>query len=128
MNDAERLVHLKVADAFNIRVAKDGGFLPAIRLAHFARRHDIAFQLGCLVGETSVLSAVGRHFLENVPGIMLPEGSYGRFLLKGDITEKPVRFGYGGKIRPMDGFGWGVEVKHELLERFSVGSVMEIPL
>lgn len=128
MNDAQRLLERGVADAFNIRLAKNGGFLACLRLAHFARKHGIMYQLGCMVGETSILSAAGRHFLDNVPGVSFAEGSYGPFLLKGDVVERPVRFGYGGKPRPLQGFGWGIEVKRELLERHSAGEVLEFPL
>jgi L-alanine-DL-glutamate epimerase-like enolase superfamily enzyme len=81
-----------------------------------------------MVGETSILSAAGRHFLANVPGVRFAEGSYGRFLLKGDVVERPVRFGYGGKVRVMTGFGWGVEVKRELLERYAEQGVLELTL
>lgn len=128
MSDAERLLEMGVADAFNIRLAKNGGFLACLRLAHFARKHGILYQLGCMVGETSILSAAGRHFLDNVPGVSFAEGSYGPFLLKGDVVERPVRFSYGGKPRPLDGFGWGIEVKRELLERHTAGEVLEFPL
>jgi muconate cycloisomerase len=31
--DADRLIELGVVDAFNIRLSKNGGFLPALRLA-----------------------------------------------------------------------------------------------
>jgi len=128
MDDAERLLRMGVADAFNIRLAKNGGFLAAVRLAHFARKHHISFQLGCMVGETSILSAVGRRFLENVPGVMFAEGSYGRFLLKGDVVERPLRFGYGGRVRAMSEFGWGVEVRRGLLEKYAEGRVLEMVL
>lgn len=128
MADAERLVQTGVADAFNIRIAKNGGFLSAVRLAHFARRHGILCQLGCMVGETSILSAAGRHFIENVPGISFAEGSYGSFLLRGDVTARPLRFGYGGRIRPLAGPGWGIDVRRELLEQYSIGSALDLPL
>ena len=39
-----------------------------------------------------------------------PEGSYGRFLLRGDVVRRPVGFGYGGRPKPLPGLGWGVEV------------------
>jgi L-Ala-D/L-Glu epimerase len=128
MGDAERLVSMGVADAFNIRISKNGGFLAAIRLAHFARKHGVRYQLGCMVGETSILSAVGRIFLQHVPGVMFAEGSYGRFLLRGDIVSKQVRFGYGGKGKPITGLGWGVDVKKELLLKYTPANVLEMPL
>jgi len=126
--DADRLLSMGVGDALNIRISKNGGFLPALRLAHFARRHNLMFQLGCMVGETSILSAAGRRFLENVPGATFAEGSYGRFLLKGDIIRRPVRFGFGGKPIPLDGLGWGINVDQQLLTLYTRPGVIELPL
>ena len=128
LEDAERLRALGVADAFNIRISKNGGFLPSLRLAHFARKHDILYQLGCMVGETSILSAVGRRFLENVAGVTFAEGSYGRFLLASDVVERPVQFGCGGRFTSLPDPGWGIEVQRARLEQYLVGRVIELPL
>jgi len=124
--DAERLHRMGIADAFNIRLSKNGGFLPSLRLAHWAGRHGIRHQLGCMVGETSVLSAAGRKYLECVPGVWFAEGSYGRFLLRGDVVKKPIRFGFGGRFQTLSGPGWGVEVDPDLLRRYAAGAVAEI--
>jgi L-Ala-D/L-Glu epimerase len=126
--DGERLHRMGVADAFNIRISKNGGFLPSLRLAHWAARRGISHQLGCMVGETSILSAVGRRFLENMPNVAFAEGSYGPFLLAGDVVKRPVRFGYGGRFRLLPGPGWGVEVQADRLRQYLVGPVMELGL
>jgi L-Ala-D/L-Glu epimerase len=128
MVDAQRLHGMGVADAFNIRISKNGGFLPSLRLAHWAARRGIFYQLGCMVGETSILSSAGRRFLENTPNVKFAEGSYGRFLLSGDVIKRPVRFGYGGRFRLLAGPGWGIDVKPELLRSHAAGPVLEIPL
>ena len=127
-DDAERLVRLGVGDAFNIRISKNGGFLPALRLAHFARKHNVMYQLGCMVGETSILSAAGRRFLENVPGVTFAEGSYGRFLLADDVVDRPVQFGCGGNFTPLPGPGWGIDVQPARLEMHLAGRMVELPL
>lgn len=124
--DAERLHRLGIADAFNIRLSKNGGFLPSMRLAHWAGKRGIRHQLGCMVGETSVLSAAGRKYLECVPGVWFAEGSYGQFLLRGDVVKRPVRFGYGGRFRALPAPGWGVEVDQSLLRRYTAGAVAEV--
>jgi muconate cycloisomerase len=128
IEDAERLIGARIADGFNIRISKNGGFLPALRLVHLARRHKVCYQLGCMVGETSILSAAGRRFLENVPGVKFAEGSYGRFLMSGEVVTRPVGFGYGGKIKPLSGLGWGIEVRPELLEKYAVDKLIELPI
>ncbi len=122
MADAERLVGLQVADGFNIRISKCGGLLPSLRLAYFARKHGITVQLGCMVGETSILSAAGRRFLEVVPSVRSVEGSFGSFLLLEDIVRRPLRFGYGGRVRPLSDAGLGVEVDAGKLASLSTDS------
>lgn len=126
--DAQHLSDLKVADAFNIRLSKNGGFLPALKLAHFARKHGIACQLGCMVGETSILSAAGRRLLQNVPGVTFAEGSYGWFLLRRDVVNRPVQFGWRGRFTTLSGLGWGIEVQPSRLQRYLADHVIELPL
>ena len=126
--DAQRLLELGVADRFNIRLSKNGGLLPAMRLAAWARRHGTGLHLGCMVGETGVLSAAGRRFLENVPQVRFAEGSYGRFLLADDITEPAVGFGWGGRVRPIRGAGWGVRLDRDKLMRYAEGRSVHLRL
>lgn len=128
LDDAERLVAMQAVDRLNIRLSKNGGFLPALKLVHFARRHGLGYQLGCMVGETSILSAAGRRFLENAPGLCFAEGSYGRFLLTDDVIDRPVQFGCGGKPKPLRGLGWGIHVMPERLARLSLRSPVELRL
>ena len=127
-DDAEALIVNRAASWFNIRISKNGGLIPAMRLAAIARRHDIACQLGCMVGETSILSAAGRWFLQMVPDVRFAEGSFGRFLLRNDVIARPIRFGYGGRWRPMHGPGLGVAVDAERLQRLCQKKPMRIPL
>jgi len=116
LEDANRLIEQNVADGFNIRISKCGGLLPSLRLAHLARKHDVAIQLGCMVGETSILSAAGRRFLEMTPGVHFAEGWYGSFLMTRDVVRKSLRFGYGGRGRPLGRYGLGVEVDRSRVE------------
>lgn len=122
MEDAERLVAHQIVDAFNIRISKCGGLLPSLRLADFARKHGIMIQLGCMVGETSILSAAGRRFLELVPGVRFAEGSFGAWLLSADVVRRPLRFGYGGRVRALPDRGWGIETVEERIRALSVAS------
>lgn len=128
LEDAQRLVEQGGVDWFNIRLSKNGGFLTALKLVHCARQHGLQYQLGCMVGETSILSAAGRRFLENAPDVCFAEGSYGRFLLTDDVVRKPVQFGYGGRPRPLPGWGWGIEVLPQKLQANSTCRPIEIRL
>jgi len=127
-SDAQRLSRRSGVSWFNIRLAKNGGLIPSIKIAIAARHAELQYQLGCLVGETSILSAAGRWFLQLVPGARFAEGSYGPFLLEGDVCQKPVRFGYGGRARPITGLGLGVAVDHDLLRKWCRGDRIAIPL
>ena len=89
--------------------------MESIRLAALAKRHGIGVVMGSLVGETSILTAAGRRFLECVPGVRFAEGSFGTFLVSRDVTAKSVRFTCGGRWRPLSGLGWGVNVDMERL-------------
>src|SRR5262249_25680564 len=69
MVDAERALAQESCDLYNLRLSKCGGFIPTLRLAQFAVKHGLGYQLGCQVGETALLSAGGRHFAASVAGL-----------------------------------------------------------
>ncbi len=126
-DDAEAMIVQQAAGWFNIRIAKNGGLLPALQLAVLARRHGIAVRLGCMVGETSILSAAGRWFLQSVPDVRFAEGNFGKFLLKDDVVARPLRFSFGGRWRPMTGPGLGIEVDPARLERLALTAPIHVP-
>lgn len=95
--DAERLHALGVADVFNIRVSKCGGLLPALKLAAFARQRGVGVQLGCMVGETSILTSAGVRFVQQTPGVTYCEGAYGRLLMSEDVCTRSLHFRLGGR-------------------------------
>lgn len=124
--DAEWLIERRAVRWFNIRISKNGGLIPAIKLAIMARKHNLFYQLGCMVGETSILSAAGRWFLQLVPHVRFAEGSFGKFLLTDDVVRRPLRFTFGGRWKPMNGPGLGVTVLPQKLEQLSVAPPTEI--
>jgi len=118
LEGAERLVAGGQVDLFNIRISKNGGLVRSLRMAELAHRTGLDFQLGCMVGETGVLTAAGRVFLELVGRrVRFSEGSYGRFLLRADVTRERLSFGYGGFVRAMTGPGLGVHVSMRKVRR-----------
>jgi muconate cycloisomerase len=120
MVDAEAAVSAAMCDLFNLRLSKCGGFVPALRLAQFARRHGLGYQLGCQVGETALLSAAGRHFAASVAGIRYLEGSYDRHLVCASLGTRDITFGWGGWAPALSGGGLGVDVDHGALQRVTV--------
>jgi len=83
--------------------------------------------LGALVGESGILSAAARVFLQLAPPVRFLENSYGSFLLKRDLVLQRTRFGYGGRIRPLAGNGLGVELNESALADLTE-EVARIPL
>ena len=123
---AQALIDHRCVDYFNIRITKNGGLIPSLRLAHLASKAGIAYQLGCLVGETAILSAAGRWFLSIAPRAKFAEGSYGTFLLLDDISTRPSRFGYGGRVRKPLGPGLGVGIDVQKLGRYQTSVLADI--
>jgi L-alanine-DL-glutamate epimerase-like enolase superfamily enzyme len=128
IDDAHRLIQLGVADGFNIRISKCGGLLPSLRLAALARRENVRIQLGCMVGETSILSAAGLRFLEVCPGVTWAEGCFGSFLLNADVVKKGLRFGYAGRPPRLKAPGLGVVVDPRRVEGHCGGEPIVVNL
>jgi len=108
--DAERAVKGGWCDLFNLRLSKCGGFIPSLRLAQFAKRHNLGYQLGCQVGETGLLSAAGRHFATSVKDIRFLEGSYDRHLVWESLIAEDLTFRRGGWAPILTGCGLAVKV------------------
>jgi len=102
---------------WNIRLSKNGGMLRSLGLAQFAAARGIPFTVGCMVGESSILSAMQRVMLQTSPRPRFVEGNYGRFLLADDLTGKSLRFGYAGRLRPLTNLA-AIAVDREKLERY----------
>lgn len=118
--DAQRLIDAGGVRVLNVRVAKNGGLMPALQIARLALSAGLDVQLGCLVGETSILSAAGAAFLEICPRVRFAEGAFGGYLMRDDVTRRRVRFGRGGRMQPLTGFGLGVDVDEAKLERYLI--------
>src|SRR5207248_2145791 len=95
MVDAERASELGACDLFNLRLSKCGGFIPTLRLAQFAQRHGLGYQLGCQIGETALLSAAGRHFASSVANLRYCEGSYDRHMVREALGTKDLTLRWG---------------------------------
>jgi muconate cycloisomerase len=105
--DARRLIDARACHIFNLRLSKLGGFLPALRLRRMAAEAGLRCQLGCHVGETSLLAAAGRHFALTSPDLVYAEGSFAPYLLTQDPVDAPVVFLQGGLGPPLAGPGLG---------------------
>ena len=120
MIDAERAAQGGTCDLFNIRLSKCGGFIASLRLAQFANKHGLGYQLGCQVGETAILSAAGRHFASSVRDIRYLEGSYDKHLVRESLATGDITFGWGGWAPALAGPGLGVAIDPAALERVAL--------
>jgi L-Ala-D/L-Glu epimerase len=118
IDDAKKLAEEQACRMFNIRISKCGGIINSIKIARIAKAAGILCQLGCQVGETSVLSAAGRHFASCVDGIRYLEGSYSKFLLMEDVAKENVNFEYGGRAVMLKGPGLGVTIDESILDKY----------
>jgi len=119
-DDARRLIDLKACQIFNLRLSKCGGLGAAARIRRLADKAGILCQLGCHVGETSILSAAGRHFALTIPHLSYVEGSFSPYLLTRDVVAQPVVFNAGGLAFELTGPGLGIEVLEEALAELAV--------
>jgi muconate cycloisomerase len=120
LSDARLLAEMGACDIFNVRLAKCGGITGALKFIELARENSLKCQLGCLVGETSILAAAGRHFAFAVRDLIHIEGSYNRFLLKTDIARPRLGFGLNGSAAPLDGYGLGVTLDVDAVEKYTI--------
>jgi L-Ala-D/L-Glu epimerase len=120
--DARAAALKRTADLLNVRLSKCGGIFPSLRIIALAQRYGLGAQLGCHPGETSLLSAAGRHVACRVVGLRYLEGSYDRHILAANLTPRDVTFRYGGRARPLCMPGLGVEVDPAALEAMTVSS------
>ena len=123
LEDAKRLIDATACDIFNVRVSKCGGLLNSLAVADLALAAGLEVQIGAQVGETSLLSAAGRHLAAHLPTVSYVEGSFGTHLLTEDITTEPVMFGPGGRAYGIVGDGLGVTVDLPTLERLAIEHV-----
>jgi len=103
---------------WNIRMSKNGGLMGAMQLARLAAANGVTFVLGCMVGESGILSAAQRRLLQLGPGPRFVEGNYGKWLLRDDLTRPSLRFGYGGRLRSLGGAGLGVEIDMSKMDQY----------
>lgn len=118
-DDAQTLLTDPQRVWWNVRISKNGGLSRAGRLLQLAADNGVTVSNGCMVGESGILSAAQRRLLETAPQPRFVEGNYGRLLLSDDLTRPSIRFGYGGRLRPLRGRGFGVDVDPAKLDRYA---------
>jgi len=117
----KKLIAKKACTGINIRISKCGGLIAALARAEEARRAGLLIQLGCQVGESSLLSSAQLILLSQVPEAAYLEGCFGLRLLKEDPAKPLLQFGYGGKPpERLQGPGLGTGMDEKILRQFTV--------
>jgi len=110
--DARRLIELRACHVFNVRISKCGGLLEAGRIRDLGREAGIQTMLGAHVGETAILAAAGRQFAARTPALRFAEGSYGKILLRADVSDAmDLGPGVSGAAISRDGLGLDVDLQ-----------------
>ena len=104
----------------NLRVAKNGGILRTLEMADRAEALGLRYCLGCHVGETGILSAVGRVAASLLQDPVIVEGSYGSFLLSDHIVRQQIGIGQAGAAPVLRNNAIGYTVDTKKLSRYSI--------
>ncbi len=116
--DVDSIAQEGIFTMLNLRLSKNGGLLRVLELAGESARLGLRYQIGCHVGETGILSAMGRAAACLLPDPIYSDGSYDRFLLSGNITAEDITFGPKGMAPVLRGNGIGITVDPGKLSRF----------
>jgi muconate cycloisomerase len=114
------LIARRACTAVNARISKCGGLVATLARCREAHEAGLDVQIGCQVGESSLLSSAQLLLASAVGRVRYAEGCFGRHLLREDPGSPVLQFGFGGRppVRPA-GAGLGVPIDERLLGRFT---------
>ena len=127
VNDIETMAKNRSYHMINLRLSKNGGLLKILKMAEIAEKGGLQYQVGCHVGETGILSALGRVAASILPKAVYVDGSYDSYLLSENITSENFSFGFGGVAEIIRGQGLGFIVDETRLGRLSIGKTGCLP-
>jgi muconate cycloisomerase len=120
-----KLIDEHACSAVNVRISKCGGLMASLARCREALDAGLAVQVGCQVGESSLLSAAHLILVTAVQKVTYAEGCFGHHLLREDPAEPVLQFGYGGRSpRTPKGTGLGVTINDAVLKRWTVRETM----
>lgn len=117
--DVRALAASGAAQVLNLRLSKNGGLGRVLALAQEAEACGLSYQLGCMVGETGILSGMGRLAASLLPRPRYVEGSYDDLLLEANIVSPSFGFGPEGRAPILRGQGMGYTVEESRLMQFT---------
>lgn len=106
--------------AVNVRISKCGGLIAARNRCREALQAGLKVQIGCQVGESSLLSAAQMALIADIVDVTYIEGCFGSHLLLQDPATPHLRFGRGGKPPAMpSSHGLGSRIDDDMLVAYS---------
>jgi len=131
LGDLARAIQRGAFRAVNIRIAKHGGLLNSLTLYEQALEAGLQVQLGCLVGESSILAYAGLHFAALATRLQHREGCFGKYLIKWDVIEPSLKFSRNGRVPlarlPRAGLVPAFDVNRLRRQAFQSGSLGSTP-
>jgi muconate cycloisomerase len=119
LSDVARIAAEGTYHSLNLRLSKNGGLQRLLAMAGQAASRGLPCMLGCMVGETGILSALGRAAACLLPAPLYLEGSYDGILLTENVTRENLGFGPGGEAPVIRGRAVGFDVDRERLARLT---------
>lgn len=117
----ERLIRMRACTAINARISKCGGLVATLARCREALEAGLWIQIGCQVGESSLLSAAHIHLCAEFAEMRHAEGCFGKLLLAEDPAHPLLQMRGGGKPpHPPSGPGLGVEIDPEVIARHRI--------
>jgi L-alanine-DL-glutamate epimerase-like enolase superfamily enzyme len=121
----QTLLARRACTGVNVRLSKCGGLVAASARSHEALDAGLDLQIGCHVGESSLLSAAQLTLLTALESrcldVRYAEGCFGRRLLPNDPASPSLQFHYGGRApTPPSGPGFGVHVDQGAMTQWIV--------
>lgn len=117
----EKIIRKKACTAVNVRISKCGGLVAAYNRCRQALDSGLTIQIGCQVGESSLLSAAHLKLITAVRQVKYAEGCFGRLLLREDPATPVLQFGFRGKNPSVPTSpGLGVGMDEAILDRWMV--------
>jgi len=118
-----RLIEKKACTAINVRISKCGGLTASLARCREAQDAGLGVQIGCQVGESSLLSSAQIVLLSQLSNVRYAEGCFGLLLLKEDPARPILQFGYGGRPPKIpQGPGFGVSIDEKIISRLALRS------
>lgn len=115
--DVDRIIGDKTFGMLNLRIAKNGGLLRVLELSRRADEKGLTYQLGSHVGETGILSVLGRIAVSLMEAPLYADGSFDDYILSENITRQSYTFGEKGIAPIIRGQYMGYDVAVEKLGR-----------